>query len=84
MSVLALESECMKSIAIHLVDKSDFIPSDHKTRCKFCSNPVELAKSEDCDFSCIKFALQKVSVNRKYKLAERLTPYFASWCASPP
>ena len=22
------------AMAIHLVDKSDFIPSDHKTRCK--------------------------------------------------
>ena len=34
MSVVAMESECMKTTMIHLVDKSDFILSDHKTRCK--------------------------------------------------
>ena len=34
MSVVAMESQCMKTIMIHLVDKSDFILSDHKTRCK--------------------------------------------------
>ena len=33
MLVVAMESQCMKTIRIHLVDKSDFIPSD-KTRCK--------------------------------------------------
>ena len=35
MSVVAVESRCMKTIMMHLVDKSDFILSDHKTRCKF-------------------------------------------------
>ena len=34
MSVVAMESQCMKTIMIHLVDKSDFILSDHKTRYK--------------------------------------------------
>ena len=34
MSVVAIESQCMKTIMIHFVDKSDFILSDHKTRCK--------------------------------------------------
>ena len=34
MFVAAMESECMKTIMIHLVDKSDFILSDRKTRCK--------------------------------------------------
>ena len=34
MSVVAMESHCMKTVTIHLVDKSDFILSDHKTRCK--------------------------------------------------
>ena len=33
MSVIAMESCCMK-VLIHLLDKSDFIVSDHKTRCK--------------------------------------------------
>ena len=34
MSVVAMESQCMKTVTIHLVDKSDFILSDRKTRCK--------------------------------------------------
>ena len=34
MSVVVMESQCMKTTMIHLVDKSDFILSDHKTRCK--------------------------------------------------
>ena len=34
MSVVAMESHCMNTVTIHLVDKSDFILSDHKTRCK--------------------------------------------------
>ena len=40
----------------------------------FTVNPVELAKSEDCDFSCITFALQKVSVSRrKYKSNQEIS-----------
>ena len=35
--------------------------------------PVELAKSEGCDFSCIKLALQKVSVSRKYKSSQEIS-----------
>ena len=34
MLVVAMESQCMKTIKIHLVDKSDFILTDHETRCK--------------------------------------------------
>ena len=34
MSGVAMESQCMKTIMIHLVDKSDLILFDHKTRCK--------------------------------------------------
>ena len=34
MPVVAMESECMKTIMIHLVNKNDFILSDHKARCK--------------------------------------------------
>ena len=30
----SMKPQCMKTIMIHLVDKSDFILSDHKTRCK--------------------------------------------------
>ena len=66
MSVFAMESQYMKTIMIHLADKSDFILSDHETRCKqgFAVNPVELAKSEDCGFSCVKLVLQKASLSR--------------------
>ena len=31
MSVVAMELQCMKTMMIHLVDKSDFILFDHKT-----------------------------------------------------
>ena len=34
MSVFAMESEYMKTILIHLADKSDLILSDHETLCK--------------------------------------------------
>ena len=34
MSVAAMESYCMKTVMIHIVDKRDFKLSDHKTRCK--------------------------------------------------
>ena len=33
----------------------------------------ELAKSDDCDFSCIKLALQKISVSRKYISSQEIT-----------
>ena len=64
----------MKTIMIHLADKSDFIQSDHQTTLQtFAVNPVELAKSQDCDFSCIKLALQNVSVSRKYKSNQEIS-----------
>ena len=34
MSVFAMESQYMKTIMIHLADESDFILSDHETRCR--------------------------------------------------
>ena len=34
MSVFAMESQYVKTIMIHLTDKSDFILSDHETRSK--------------------------------------------------
>ena len=35
MPVVAMESYCIKTDMIHLVDKRDFILSDHKTSCKY-------------------------------------------------
>ena len=34
MSVVVMESQYKKTIMVHLVDKSDFILSDDKIRCK--------------------------------------------------
>ena len=34
MSIVAMESQRMKIVMIHLEEKSDFILSDHKTHCK--------------------------------------------------
>ena len=34
MSVFATESQYMRAVMIHLEDKSNFILSDHETRCK--------------------------------------------------
>ena len=72
MSVSAMEAQCVKTIIMHLVDKSDFILPDHvqNTLQIFTLIPVELAKSEDC----IKFQ-SVVNTN----LAKRLARYFASW-----
>ena len=63
MSVFTMEAQCMKTIMMHLLHKSDFILSDHKTHCIqiFAVIPAELAKSEDFYFSCIKLALQRVA-----------------------
>ena len=71
MFVVAMESQCMKTIMKHLVDKRDVILSDHKARCKlFAVIPVQLANS---DFSCTKLALQKISVSRKYKSSQQIS-----------
>ena len=34
MSVVAMETYCMETVVMQFADKSDFILSDHKTRCK--------------------------------------------------
>ena len=34
MSFFDMESQCMKTIMINNIEKSDFVPSDHKTCCK--------------------------------------------------
>ena len=39
----------------------------------FAVLPVKLAKSEDCDFSCTKLALQKISVSCKYKSSQEIS-----------
>ena len=35
--------------------------------------PVELTKSEDCDFSYTKFVHQKISVSHKYKSSQEIS-----------
>ena len=66
MSSIAIESQCSKTICVHVVDKRDFILSDHKT-CR---------KSVDCDFACTKLA-SKCQLIVNANLAERVTPYFS-------
>ena len=39
----------------------------------FAVIPVELAKSEDCDFSCTKLALKKISIRHKYKSSQKIS-----------
>ena len=74
MSVFAMESQCMKTIMIPLIDKSDFIIPDHQHTLQiFALIPVELAKSEDFDFFCIKLALQKISASRKCKIYQEIS-----------
>ena len=34
MSVVVMESQCTKTIMVHLVGKSGFVLSDHKAGCK--------------------------------------------------
>ena len=38
MSVVAMKSYCMKTVMIHLVDKSDFILSDKENTEKYIAN----------------------------------------------
>ena len=57
MSVVAMESQCMVTIMIHLIDKGDFM------------------RTEDCDFSCTKLSLHKISAVVKTNLAKKLAPY---------
>ena len=73
MSVVAVESYCMKTDMTHLVDKSEFILSDHKKLQIFAVILVEFANFENCDISCTKLALQKVSVSLKYKSSQEIS-----------
>ena len=61
MYVVAMESYCIKTVMIHLVDKSNFILSQNTLQI-FEVILVQLAKSEDCNISCTKLVLQKVLV----------------------
>ena len=86
MSVFAMEAQCMKTIMMHLVDKSHFILSDNTKRNTlqiFAVIPVELAKSEDYYFSCIKLALQKVSVSRIYKSCQEISTILCELVCQP-
>ena len=72
MFVIALESYCMKIVMINPVDKSDFILSQNAFQI-FAVILVELAKSEDCGFSCSELAVQKVPVSCKYKSNQEIS-----------
>ena len=76
MSIVAMESQCMKKIIIHVAVKSDLMLSDQKTLQIIPLILVELAKSVDCDFSSTKLALQNVSVCRKHISCQEISTIF--------
>ena len=85
MSVFAMEAQCMKTIMMHLVDKSDFILSDHQTRCKSLQQfQLSLQSLRPVIFPPLSLPSRKFQSVVNTNLAKRLSPYFASWCASPP
>ena len=85
MSVVAMESQCMKIIMIHVVDKSDFILSDHKTGCKSLQQfQLSLQSLRTVIFPALSLPSRKFHSVVNINLANRLAPYFASWCANPP
>ena len=69
---------------IYLIDKSDSIVTIWSQNMLqiFSVILVELAESEDCDFSWTKLTLQKVSVSRKYKSSQEISTKLCF--ASPP
>ena len=72
MSVVAMESQYMKTIMIHLVDKSNFILSDDKTRCKFLQLFwLSLQSLRTVIF--LKLSLHEVSISRKYKSSQEIS-----------
>ena len=80
MYIVAMESQCIKTIRTHLVDKIDFILSDHDTGCK---SFLQFYLSSERPWTVISPALSLPS--RKFQsignknLAKRLKPYFAGW-----
>ena len=85
MSVFAMESQYMKTIMIHLTDKSDFILSDHETRCKSLQKiQLSLQSLRTVVFPALSLSSRKFHSVVNTNPTKRLAPYFASWCASPP
>ena len=79
MSVVAMEFYCMKTVMIHLINKSDFILSDQKTGCKSLQQiQLSLQSLRTVIFSCTKLALWKVSVSRKCKSSQETRALWAS------
>ena len=85
MSVFAMESQYMKIIMIRLADKSDFILSDHETRCKSLQElQLSLQSLRTVIFLALSLPSRKIQSVVNTNPTKRLTPYFWSWCASPP
>ena len=85
MSVFAMESQFMKTIMIHLADKSDFILSDHETSCKSLQQiQLSLQTLRTLIFPPLSLPFRKFQSVVNTNPTKRLAPYFASWCASPP
>ena len=85
MSVVAMESQCMKAIMVHLVDKSDFLLSDHKTHCKSLQYFQMSSRSlRTVIFPALRLPSRKFQPVVNTNLAKRWTLYFARWCTGPP
>ena len=86
MSVFAMESQYMKTTMIHLADKSDFILSDHETRCKSLQQiQLSLQSLRIVIFPALSLPCRKFQSVVNTNPTKRLALCFAScWCASPP
>ena len=73
MSIVAMESQCMKTIMIYLVDKSDFILSDHKTL------ELSLQSLWTVIFLALSLPSRKFQSVLSTNLTKKLPPYFAGW-----
>ena len=85
MSVFAMEFQYMKTIMIHRAGKSDFILSDHETRCKSLGKiQLSLESLTTVIIPALSLPSRKIQSVVNTNPTKRLEPYFANWCASPP
>ena len=63
---VSMKSQCVRTIRVHVLDRSDFmLPDANVSSNQFYL--VEFAKSAGCDFFCNRLAFKKKSFNHKYR-----------------
>ena len=83
MCSVAMESRCMKTVRAHVVHKSDFMLSDHNTRCKsFQQFYLSSQSLRTVIFSALRLPSRIFKSTVNTSLAKKLAPYFARWCVS--